>query len=414
MRKGTYFTLIIYGLLALSSSVKAQDSVFTEVFASETKAFSIKSMPFFENNSIYVWAKDISSGDVVFISNNLGDSWQTSSTSERWFGSFFTAYFDSALIVNYDLLGETLGLSKDGGATFTKLQAPDTLSNMRWLKRIGPNVMLAYENKTYISYDTCKSFTAMSEQLYELNYWAYEQDSQVIITCGHCEAFNVSYDYGKTWTSGQYRVNPFKKGYGFRHLTDSMVVAFDIDEWELLWSEDQCRSFPVVFPLPADSNSHLTDLQFATRNIGYALVDSRKLYKTYDGGKSWKLNHTFRKDVSYIKTLKYNSLAVYQLSREAAIYISKNGAEPVGIEPTTKKDSHLKVYPNPSRGSMRLETNLQGQVSFALHTLTGQELRTGSFSQSIDLSLSGFPAGVYMLSVQNGQFRDFELVQVLD
>lgn len=67
------------------------------------------------------------------------------------------------------------------------------------------------------------------------------------------------------------------------------------------------------------------------------------------------------------------------------------------------KKETLKLYPNPSRGQIRL--NITERTSYEIYSLIGEKLQSGLTSGVVDLNLSN---GIYLIKV-NGQTMKFEL-----
>ncbi len=57
------------------------------------------------------------------------------------------------------------------------------------------------------------------------------------------------------------------------------------------------------------------------------------------------------------------------------------------------------VYPNPTRGAVRVESGRESITAYRVTSMSGQVLlqRTGSFSSSFDIDLSQLPPGIYMV-----------------
>ena len=72
----------------------------------------------------------------------------------------------------------------------------------------------------------------------------------------------------------------------------------------------------------------------------------------------------------------------------------------LSVEESDYEKDAITIYPNPAFEKIYLDTNLNEIKSIAMYNSVGQEIYAGTFTNSIDVS--NFPAGVYFLSIKNG------------
>ena len=75
----------------------------------------------------------------------------------------------------------------------------------------------------------------------------------------------------------------------------------------------------------------------------------------------------------------------------------------VGIERI--QNSRFKIYPNPSRDLINIETEIPGTYSIIISTLNGQEIYAETMDgNAIHLNLSGLQSGIYLVKIKSKEF----------
>jgi hypothetical protein len=64
--------------------------------------------------------------------------------------------------------------------------------------------------------------------------------------------------------------------------------------------------------------------------------------------------------------------------------------------------SNLKIYPNPTKNFIKIETQTTSLIKVELLNLIGQPILSTNFYYQIQLDLSTFSEGTYFLKIQNG------------
>lgn len=99
----------------------------------------------------------------------------------------------------------------------------------------------------------------------------------------------------------------------------------------------------------------------------------------------------------------------YKISSQLILYSSSPLTD---IEP--EKPNYIQVYPNPSNGQFKVDMQLDqsSEVVLSVFDLQGKQLYEEACgpvqSRSLDLDLSGQPAGVYLLKIDTGSSSSFQ------
>ncbi len=97
------------------------------------------------------------------------------------------------------------------------------------------------------------------------------------------------------------------------------------------------------------------------------------------------------------------------LEENSIVYLELDMSIVSGIEDIESNVNSLKLYPNPTKGSVNLsfESSVNGESTVLITNLIGQTLLTNSIdivngSNDISIDVSGLTSGIYILSVGNG------------
>jgi len=73
----------------------------------------------------------------------------------------------------------------------------------------------------------------------------------------------------------------------------------------------------------------------------------------------------------------------------------------------SKSDSRIefKVFPNPATDELNVETDLDGEATFQLYNILGQQVLEKTFVKQIKISLDGFSKGAYYYLIQYQDYR---------
>lgn len=66
---------------------------------------------------------------------------------------------------------------------------------------------------------------------------------------------------------------------------------------------------------------------------------------------------------------------------------------------STIENNKISIYPNPAEDKIKIENLPLGKTTFILSDVMGNKILTGESEENFELDLSGFPAGVYTLSL---------------
>ena len=126
-----------------------------------------------------------------------------------------------------------------------------------------------------------------------------------------------------------------------------------------------------------------------------------------DGGTSVSTNpsHVYASTGNYTVKLKNtNSCGTDSISKQVTI-------TSVGVETTTLING-IHVFPNPSNGYVQISCTNSANSKYCIFDMKGQLLQAGKINGSIQLNLSTYLSGVYLLSVEepNGSFQHHRLI----
>jgi polyhydroxybutyrate depolymerase len=76
------------------------------------------------------------------------------------------------------------------------------------------------------------------------------------------------------------------------------------------------------------------------------------------------------------------------------------------IENTVSLEDEVRVFPNPFKDEMAIESSFQGTQNYAIYSILGEHILTGSIqSGSTNINLSDIPDGLYILKVRDQSLK---------
>jgi photosystem II stability/assembly factor-like uncharacterized protein len=152
---------------------------------------------------------------------------------------------------------------------------------------------------------------------------------------------------------------------------------------------------------------------FVNANLGY-LVMSNKIFKTTDGGNTWTLDYTSTANSQYgfNKILATPNLVI-AVGDNGVIARLEGGGGNTGIK-ETKEAEELRVYPNPSSGSITLGSVLVNhEDAFLQITDLAGKIVMAEKIYSNDIDIAQLSNGMYLgkLMSSNGSNYTFKFIK---
>lgn len=414
IRLPNFLLILLVGSVSFSSL--AQNSEIKEVFRSHSEFLDL-------NSSVHFIGTDT----MAFIGfsryEDLGPFWFSTDQGASWkckgYEPLTRLPIREASLLVLDLRtvlmnnqNDELIISRDSGATFSLVSLPFE-ERVDRITKVGPNIIVGFWNEYYITTDTCKTFAKVDLPL-GIGRVLYRKGDYAIMvndfpsTKGYMETF----DAGLTWNMRSYW---FKTANQHQYIDDSTVYTFNAAEKKLRWSNDRLRTLDTQIVLDFDSSAYINAIGFSTRYIGYLVTNDTMMYKTYDGGITWRHKHTFKVRVNTVEALSDKTVVFHNmryLSENAVIYVSNNAGENLSIiEKPAKKG--IKVYPNPAhnRVTVELEGFENGQLS--IYNLEGQKVHSDAFTSGMTLSTDKMQNGLYLIQVSDALHSERTLLTVV-
>lgn len=303
-----------------------------------------------------------------------------------------------------------LVISTDSGASYTAVAPPSKGDLVRILK-FGPNIMLKYDwDGSFISTDTCKTFEKMTVQLNgEL---VYEKGPHIIMSTLQGKPYMESKDYGVTWLKRDYF-----QGVGsvYRHLTDSVIYVVNSFQNTIKWSNDKLKTISETVPVVLDSFPNIREVAFFNRYIGYLLTTDSRLYKTYDGGKTWNKKYTFSEQLTNIAIINEQTVAfhnAFYISENPMLFVTNNGAERLSQQELSH-NLGLHIYPNPGQHLVTISSEKFQNGHLSILNMDGKTVYQSPYLENATIATQNWPQGVYLIKLSNDEFLQHGLLQVL-
>lgn len=78
---------------------------------------------------------------------------------------------------------------------------------------------------------------------------------------------------------------------------------------------------------------------------------------------------------------------------------------PTAVNEATVVKNDLSLYPNPSSGSFSIHGGGANSKAVRVFNPTGQQVLSGNYASGESISISTFPAGIYIVNVDNQVFK---------
>jgi len=140
------------------------------------------------------------------------------------------------------------------------------------------------------------------------------------------------------------------------------------------------------------------------------------VYKTEDGGASW---FTFLKDKTSMLSSVYftDPQTGYIVGGDGLILKTTTGGTVTVNEPNQTITSCFSIYPNPAVDQLNISSQqeVHSKVTVSIINLSGQFLSENVCysSQTIQIDLTGFPTGIYLVKIQTPESIETKKLLVL-
>ncbi len=215
-------------------------------------------------------------------------------------------------------------------------------------------------------------------------------------------------NYGKNWLPAYTDSSGLLTNF---YCTPSGDIYLIKKDGEILFSPDKGLTWTSKGSVPSSS---CTTIHVQNTNSWLVGGQNGLLYKTMNGGGSWIAETSNTSEIIQ---------KIYTFANEA-YFVTANGnvfksLSPVGIA-TTKADTAIKIFPNPSGGEFHVNVGSSrgfesSSLKLAVYDLYGKKVfeKTSSNEETV-ISLEEYPAGVYILLVENSQFQKRMKLQKAD
>ncbi len=318
-----------------------------------------------------------------------------------------------------------------GGAKFGLQLSRDTLNSFDSLiNQPGVNVfgeIVSYKNavfinfdkQLYVSHDTLKTWSKCAGlgDMRILNF-GYVSDSILVAAyAGGTSSIKLeSTDFGLTWKTTKLANIPEIAKYTFGFLTPNTCYYTNRKTKHLYWSYDGGLSFNDSLYIDIDDFEFENAIAFANKRIGYFVVNGFDLYKTYNGGKSWELKHTFAPDEPIYEIKLFDSVNVFFLSyggtTKNVIYYTENGLETI-VNATSPQSHTFELYPNPANQSITLSTPNGQNAQLSIYNLMGQVQYQNPNQAPGNIDISQLATGLYIFELRQGNVVHRQRVEVV-
>jgi len=262
-----------------------------------------------------------------------------------------------------------------------------------------------------------------SMRLEGLGQDVYFKNAMTGIICGESGGVLKTINGGQSWHS----IKIIKKGtqYSFRRLAvinDSIVWIGSIPIYK---STDFGNTWDSIGYIPSTNfNVRMYGLCFSSINIGYAAGNMGEMYKTTDGGYSWKRENSGASTSIIYSIDAYTDSIVWASRGNGTIIHTVTGGQ-TGISNSSillpKNFILYQNFPNPFNPVTNLEFKISkfGFVSLMIYDMLGKDvltivnenLKAGTYNY--EFNASNFPSGIYFYTLMaNGFIETKQMVLI--
>jgi len=217
--------------------------------------------------------------------------------------------------------------------------------------------------------------------------------------------FMKTTDNGETWV----KAGEVQDFYKFSFITENTGFGYKDSLWK---TTDGGKSWKPIMNGLDDLfyGGYIFDVKFANENTGYLLMffaGNSVVYKTVDGGGYWHLmQHFMAVQMDHFQVIDENNVFLYSIFRAGytGIYRTTNGGGLIGIEENEETTTGYSILPNPANTTISITGTKDGNTGAKLYLfdLQGKLLLSENLSPGKNnINISGFEKGIYLLRIRD-------------
>lgn len=214
---------------------------------------------------------------------------------------------------------------------------------------------------------------------------------------------NKTNDGGATWTTIFQLVNVQLNSVYFIDSDKGYVVG---DDGTVLKTTDGGINWTT---LNSGTTINLTSVCFTDPYTGYIVGDNGTILKSNNAGLTWE--NQISGTLNNLRSVCFTDPSTgYVVGDNGTILKTTNGGQ-VGISENDFESKSLKIYPNPSKNTITVETLIAGDTRISLLNLSNQQIMERPVSESkTQINISSLPPGVYIVKLRNRNATEVEKI----
>jgi photosystem II stability/assembly factor-like uncharacterized protein len=353
---------------------------------------------------------------ILLRTSNAGENWELSSIADFKLECLSISIDGGLYIGGTDLICNCAAIfySTDGGYSwlnnsasyfndFSAIKSITALADGRASATTNNGQILTTHNyfNTHQSYET--PVTNVDKTLFLGNHSAFAVGGNIDDMSNSFLTFSNG-----TWqVTSDFGENSSIRGITINNASDILLSlnsgTFPHVQHYILKSEDLGNSWDTVAVLP-ETIGDLHKIDFINESLAYTYSELGFVYTSNDGGTTWNALN------SQIPLVDLND--VFILSNNLGYAVGNYGeivrlGSPSLISNLETREA-MKVWPNPVKDIMHLQSNNDLPHSYQILNSFGQIISTGSISKSNNLiSIENYDAGIYFLKFSDGSTSKF-------
>ncbi len=343
-----------------------------------------------------------SKGGGIYVSTNNGSSWSNEVNGINT--KYINTIASTKTRVFTGTNGNNLYISKDYGKNWDSLGL-----NYYWvvnsISADSSRIVTCGANSfVYVSKDNGESWQGLD--CFENNdeaKFVYVKDNYFFAS-GYPWGLNVSTDFGNTWLSSNQGL-PYNTEDESYSVISSMVKIGNVFFAEGYRSNDNAQSWTL------NQNFRMRPLLNCGK-FGIAGASRDGIYMSVDTGKTWneKNEGLIKKTVNSLAANNYylfagiNGKGVWKRALSEMVGIDELGPS------TSLRMTELKIYPNPVRDDLVIETNDKSQFNLRISNVYGQSIYYSILNKKNIIDIKNLNSGIYIVEVTNEKGREIRKI----